>query len=232
MYGNPTLAADHTKFGIDIKPIFLKNGNTANKLVYTFMDPPYGMIKKMIDSSQGLNASDPQKVLNNDDENQTNKFLTYTNDNYGISLHYPTDWRKEEVDTTPRDYDIEVVQFYSPQSRAPGKYNAEFSIMIRMYGEENAPKNVDEELEFVIDRGYIWSTNFNIAESNTNTTLAGYPAYKIVWTETIDDTLIKVMEMGIIIKGDAYIVEYRAEPGRYSIFSPIVQQMIDSLEIK
>lgn len=251
-YGNISRAeltnridAGHTKFGVDMKQneskaIFPNNGNIANKLVYTFIGPQYGILNAQAsnylpivqnDSLQVLKASDLPKILNNDGENQTNKFLAYTNDKYGISMHYPADWSKEEIDTTPRDYDIEVVQFYSPQSRAPGKYNVEFSIMIKMYRDENTPKNVDEELEHVIDVGNIWSTNFKIVESNANTTLASYPAYKIVWTEVIDDTPIKIMEKGIIIRGDVYVVKYRAELETYSIFLPIVQQMIDSLKI-
>jgi hypothetical protein len=39
------------------------------------------------------------------------------------------------------------------------------------------------------------------------------------------------MEMGIIIRGDVYVVDYRAEPERYSILLPIVEQMINSLKI-
>jgi hypothetical protein len=69
----------------------------------------------MIDSFQIQNASGPIKEVLNTDENQENKPpLTYTNHKYGLTMQYPYDWRKEEIDTTPRDYDIALVQFYSP----------------------------------------------------------------------------------------------------------------------
>jgi hypothetical protein len=261
------IAVNHVKSGAELnetKPIVLKNGNSAYKLIYTFINPQFGMLKgqdiltindnklyaiqytaqsleyynylpivqEMIDSLQILNSSDTMKKVLNDSDNQTEELLTYTDNNYGISMKYPSDWTKEEIDTTPRNYDIDVVQFHSPYSCDPGKYNAEFSITIRIYRDESTPKNVDEELEYVIDKGNIWSTNFNVIESGTNTTLAGYPAYKIVWNETIDETDLKVMEMGTIVRGDVYVVEYRAEPGRYPIFLAIVQHMINSLKIK
>jgi hypothetical protein len=94
------------------------------------------------------------------------------------------------------------------------------------------PKNINEEYEYVIDRGNVFSTNFKIIESYNNATLSGYPAYKLVWTEAINDTGIKVMEIGIISNGHVYAMEYRAEPERYSYYLPIIQQMLDSLKIK
>jgi hypothetical protein len=80
-------------------------------------------------------------------------------------------------------------------------------------------------------------TDFNLIESNTNSTLAGKPAYKLVYTETLEDeeeeegTNLKSMEIGTIIGDRVYFIEYIAEEEKYSDYLPIIQMMINSIEI-
>jgi hypothetical protein len=77
-------------------------------------------------------------------------------------------------------------------------------------------------------------TDFNLIESNTNSTLAEKPAYKLVYTETLEDedsTNLKTMETGTIIGERVYFIEYIAEEEKYSNYLPIIQMMINSIEI-
>ena len=66
-------------------------------------------------------------------------------------------------------------------------------------------------------------TDFNLIESNTNSTLAGKPAYKLVYTDREDDTNFKTMEIGTIIGDRIYFIEYIAEEDKYSNYLPTVE---------
>ena len=78
--------------------------------------------------------------------------------------------------------------------------------------------------------------DFEPIESNTNSILAGNPAYKLVYTYTEtwenknkdDDIPLKVLEIGTIIRGKAYYIEYDAEPAVYDSYLPTIQMMVDS----
>jgi hypothetical protein len=69
------------------------------------------------------------------------------------------------------------------------------------------------------------------AESNTNSTLGGKPAYKLVYTDVEDGINYKTMEIGTITADRLYYVEYLAEEEQYPDYLPTVQKMIDSLKI-
>jgi hypothetical protein len=248
---------------LEQKSVILKDNNAAQVVVYTLFDPVYGTLKghsvgiikgnklytigflakphqyqiylptiqKMIDSFEILNSENTIKTISDKEINEKNGFQVYNNSNYGISMNYPVGWEKIENDTTPRDYDIDVVEFNNPDC-GPG-YTVDFSIMIRLYTEDLIPQNVAEELEYVIDRGNLYSTDFNVIESNSNITLSGYPAYKIVWTEEITEgIIIKVMEIGTIIDGSVYVITFRAEVEKYYDYLPVIEKMIDSLKIE
>ena len=73
--------------------------------------------------------------------------------------------------------------------------------------------------------------DFKVIESNTNSILACYPAYKLVFTEIEDDINYKSMEIGTIIGDKGHFVTYEAEEAQYLYYLPTVQKMIDSLRI-
>lgn len=73
--------------------------------------------------------------------------------------------------------------------------------------------------------------NFRLIESGTNATLAGYPAYKLVFNQTIDDSTVKTLEIGTLIGNKAYYIQYYAESQPYSDNSRIAQFMINSFNL-
>jgi len=164
------------------------------------------------------------------------EFLGYhnnaTNTHYGIRMSYPTDWRiEEQADSGSDDCDISIVSFFSP-SFNPRGYNSEFSVALRLYDEETIPKNLKEELNFQKDIESLTYAHFKTIESDTHSTLAGYPAYKLVWTGEIDGIKEQIKEIGTIINGDVYYITYQAEPKTYSHYQSTVQKMIDSFKIE
>jgi hypothetical protein len=73
--------------------------------------------------------------------------------------------------------------------------------------------------------------DFKVIESNTNSTLAGKPAYKLVYTDVEDGINYKSMEIGTIAGDRLYYVKYLVEEEQYPDYLPTVQKMVDSLKI-
>ena len=73
------------------------------------------------------------------------------------------------------------------------------------------------------------ATDFDLKES-TPTVLAGIPAYKIVYSETLQQVPLQVMQVWAIKDNKTYTLTYIAELPKYSTYLPIVQKMIDSFE--
>ncbi len=73
--------------------------------------------------------------------------------------------------------------------------------------------------------------DFKIVESDTNATLGGNPAYKLVYTGVEEGIDLQAMLI-LTIKGDkAFIISYIAEPSKFSYYLPTLQKMISSLQI-
>ncbi len=65
-----------------------------------------------------------------------------------------------------------------------------------------------------------------------NTTFAGNPAYKIVYTATDNGNKLKVTQIWTVKDGKAYFITYKAAPNNYDTYLSAAQQMIDSFQIK
>jgi hypothetical protein len=91
-----------------------------------------------------------------------------------------------------------------------------------------------EYADKVIDYYNATVADFNLVELTTNNvTLSGFPAYKLVFTQSIEvvDNSVKAMEVGTITpKKEAYFITYFGEE-QYSKYLPTIQKMIDSFEI-
>ncbi|MGB6530545.1 MAG: hypothetical protein WBF33_20765 [Candidatus Nitrosopolaris sp.] len=73
---------------------------------------------------------------------------------------------------------------------------------------------------------------FKLLELNTNSTLAGNPAYTLIGTyQDPSFGLQKLMDVGTIIGDKVYYVQYIASAFKYSDYLPAVQHMIDSMLI-
>jgi hypothetical protein len=73
--------------------------------------------------------------------------------------------------------------------------------------------------------------NFTQIESG-NATLAGNPAYKIVFTATYEGDFQKATQIWTVKDGKAYLLTYKTAPDDYNTYLSAAQQMIDSSKIK
>ena|SRR5215207_10507402 len=109
---------------------------------------------------------------------------------------------------------------------------------------ENVNNNSDAELKYQqrlielrrsrVDSRVDFLHLLNISESNTNTTtLAGRPAYRLVYHELpFSNESRKVMELGTIINGRVYQASFSTILERFLQNLPIIQRILDTLELK
>ena len=165
------------------------------------------------------------------DQDSTRDGLNYSKfeePNFGIKMLYPSNWRIETTDLVPDDYDLEVVQLHSPIPDVG--YSADLSLTIALYDTDTAPVDLEEELVYRLDTYGLISSEFEVIEQNTNGTLSDLPAYVLVYNEVLDEIKIKVMEIGTIIDGNVYYVQYRAENDVFSNYLVEVGKILGSIE--
>jgi len=153
-------------------------------------------------------------------------FLTYENPIFGVRILYPANWDKQENTSSSNDNSTltDLVAF-SP----PFKNNSDIVGKLIVQVDNISDIKPITLAKYANDTVSDLRQDFRVSESNA--TLAGNPAYKIVYTGLEASIDLKAM-MVMTIKGDrAYIISYTAEPEKYSYYLPTVQKMIDSFEI-
>jgi hypothetical protein len=141
---------------------------------------------------------------------------TYTSTK-GYSIAYPSDWGKPEQQSNGS-----LVIFLTPTNNQTENLNVQ---VVNRTGATLA--TVTEELKSSI-QGY---DNLKQIEA-TNTTLAGLPAYKIIYTATVDGDQLKLVQIVTAKDGKAYVITYKGAPTNYETHLSAAQKMIDSFQIK
>jgi hypothetical protein len=73
--------------------------------------------------------------------------------------------------------------------------------------------------------------NEKVLEANTNATLSNHSAYLLVDSGGINGNTYKTKEIGSIIGGTLYIIQYFAGSAAYITYLPTIDNMIDSFVI-
>lgn len=135
----------------------------------------------------------------------------------GFTIQYPSNWTKDETNATL------AVLFGLPTNNKTENLNVQVVNLTS-----------SESLDTLTDEGIANALNYNNVTpiSENNTTLAGQPAYKIVYTATISGDFVKVEQIWTVKDGKAYIITYKAAPANYDTYASTAQQMIDSFTIK
>jgi hypothetical protein len=178
--------------------------------------------------AQTNTTTTPSQATNNTEQNA---FLTYENTTYGIKIQYPAGygWQIGFANQTSEDnvYNY-IVAFRSPRDRVSDTVAENVNIVV-----ENLPPEENIALDaystFQISDLTLSGTNFDLRES-TPTVLAGIPAYKIVYSQTLQQVPLQVMQVWAIKDNKAYLLTFTAEAPKYSTFLPVAQKMIDSFE--
>jgi len=142
---------------------------------------------------------------------------TYTSAK-GFTITYPTDWTKETNQSGAVD-----VLFALPTNNATENLNVQ---VLNVSASDTLSSRTDSILAQVQN-----ISNFTQI-SASNTTLAGNPAYKIVYTANIDGNPLKLMQIWTVISGKEYFITYKAAPNNYDTYVSAAQQMIDSFQLQ
>ncbi|MGA8082333.1 MAG: hypothetical protein WB988_10755 [Candidatus Nitrosopolaris sp.] len=169
-------------------------------------------------------------------------FLEYENEPYGLKVKYPYDWiiRINNNYSLPTMYSYAHPQiigsFYLPNSTdgLPFFYmgvNNNLSKQLRQF-----PFTLQQYLNksLLSKKNSSAFPDFNIIEATaTNNSLAGFPAYEIVWTYKHPTYgMRKLVEFGIVVDGyKGYFVDYAASIEKFSKYLPIAQDMKESFRI-
>jgi hypothetical protein len=150
-----------------------------------------------------------------------NNFITYKNPIYGITIQYPSNWKKIEYYNTPLTVGGSnlVVNFLAPLVNASEHWRTH--LMIQVLKQDQAKKLIPQSQITIGDRHVFRSLHntsmqiFNI-DRNTESTLQ-----------------IKTMDAWVTSgNGDTYLLTYKAVTAQYEDYIPTVQKMIDSFRIE
>ncbi|MEI7827019.1 MAG: PsbP-related protein [Euryarchaeota archaeon] len=136
----------------------------------------------------------------------------------GFTIKYPSDWTKDE----PKSGALSVL-FGIPTNNATENLNVQ---VWNLSANDTLSSLTATKLLAVQD-----FSDFKQIEAG-NTTLAGNPAYKIVYTATVDGNSLKITQIWTVKDGKEYIITYKSDPKNFDTYASAAQQMIDSFQIK
>jgi hypothetical protein len=191
------------------------------------------------DSIMYLNALEEQlspHVMTGTTNNTFSKklFLEYKNEPYGLKIQYPYDWiirinYNYSLPTTSSYTHPQIIgSFYLPNSTEglPFFYTGVNTNLSKEF--KQFPFTLEQYLHKSLQAKKNSSAfpDFNLIEAATNNnTLAGFPAYKTVWTYKHPTYgMRKLMEYGTVVNGTkGYFVDYAASVEKFSKYLSIAQ---------
>lgn len=153
-----------------------------------------------------------------------NGFLLYEDPISGVRLQYPSNWTK--VNYTGPENQVTFV----PTQKAQEQSLSQLTILIKNVSNQN--KSLSTYVEEQINYLDHYLLDFDLIES-VATTLAGYSAYKTVYTFKLPylPGEYKSMEMWMTNATKIYIVNYKADEGIYNDYISLIENIIYSLQI-
>jgi eukaryotic-like serine/threonine-protein kinase len=150
-----------------------------------------------------------------------NKFLTYKDSTLGIKIDYPAGWTHEL-------HAGSIVTFLASLESDSNTYPAGLGIKIQHLKSKNISLNNITRIQIKnLTQNH---PDFKLIES-TESKIGGNSAHKIVFTAT-DNKKNERQAMQIwTLRGDkAYLITYKAEPGKFAKYLPTIQKMVDSFQ--
>jgi len=162
---------------------------------------------------------------------QKSNFKKYENKDYNVTIDYPSKWKKSENNLAQN----QIVTFSAPEIEQKESSVLSFILIpakVALASQQTPSSNMTLEnfTNYFIDSAYSGPDEYKIIKTS-KTGLAGNEAVELLMYEYLDDKTSKVKR--VISLGDndtAYMIKYAAEPGKFSEYLPIVQQMIDSFQ--
>jgi hypothetical protein len=145
-------------------------------------------------------------------------YRNYTNSSAGISIQYPPSWQLTE----PGGGSYAPIVYLNKSG-----VDMRFAIVSESFsGQSVTLDDYSQSLILALQQN---ATNFTYTLSNT--TLAGYPAQKIVFTFVSEGTTTQGISELTIVNNTGYAVTYEAAQDVYSTYAGIAQNMMQSFNI-
>jgi hypothetical protein len=161
-------------------------------------------------------------------------FTNYTNPQYGFSLLYPSNWINQEI---APGANLTFLISFSPPPQEFGESVFVYMAVKNSTGNNTSLKQFTEQEISFLERpppatSITEGTGVRTILESEPTTIAGNtPAYKVVYAEKVSGTLSKIMEVYAVNRDKGYIMSYFTDTAIYDKYLPIVQKMIDSLNV-
>lgn len=153
--------------------------------------------------------------------------ITYKNDSYGVNIQYPANWSSNpgEGNDNSGDSSTDIVTF-SPKDTSS---SATFDVSV---DKVDSSENLKQYVSDSISDNKIDLKNYTASEPTLNgVTLAGSPAYKVIYSFTDQGENIKGLETGTMVGNKVYFITYENSPSKFDSDLPTVQKMIDSFKL-
>jgi len=156
---------------------------------------------------------------------QTNSnFLTYQNPSQGIKMQYPSSWMASQSGLRVFS---DIVGFYAPFGNLSDVLTGGLVLSLRHYSQ-----NITLDGYNNLINNSLKQPGVQIIESNAST-LAGNPAHKTVFLASSGSGSFKIETMLVwTVKGNnVYTISFNSEAAKYATYLPVVQKMINTIEI-
>lgn len=168
-------------------------------------------------------------IVNN---NNNNNFITYENPVHGIKILYPASWQKTEQLSANRFW----VNFISPfNNNNASAFPATVSMSVEGLNQNISADAASQYVTGLLDSVKRSLPDFQIIESNPNSSIAGDSAYKMVYTFLSQDPAVQAhfqsMNIWTVKDKKAYSISYTELKPLYTTYLPTVQKMVDSFKI-
>lgn len=150
---------------------------------------------------------------------------------HGFSLVYPKDWSRQDTNTPiysgtdGSTYTVFPI-LRPPVTQSVDQGNGTINII-----------NSEEKTTFNSLKDYVSNQLAIISKyenyeaiSSEGMTLAGLPAYKIIYTITAEGRDIKAMQVYILKENKGYVFTYRISPENYSTYENTANQILSSIQ--
>jgi len=158
---------------------------------------------------------------------------TYTNSTDGISFSIPKGWTSEEGQNQANATRLTVVTVSPPIALDPS------ALMQVIIEKDTSPltSSIDQYLRDQLNSyRNIPSNNLRLISANTNNiTLSGQPAYNLLFTYTPHISYAgpsEHLEVGTLLNGRGYVIDYYGSTNLFSKFLPQVQQIVKTLVVQ
>lgn len=155
-------------------------------------------------------------------QNTFRKFIDHDNN---VSIEFPANW------IIKKDFSGAVVLFLAPAEGPIDVFQENLNIVVQDISLE--PMSLTEYSDAAIKQMEgTFDKNFILEESTAVATLAGVPAYKIIFTGKGPDVELKYyITWTVIDKVKAYQVTFAAFPSQFDKYYPTVEKMLSTFKI-